>query len=152
MMHPIPRCFGAVALFGSLVFSGCSTKISHRAKFPTGYVADATYVTKIDLPAVVPKGVIPSNARGVEFLRYKMENDTGGQIVVIGAGTRILIQDVTCEDDPTLGFLVRIYAKVTSGPYIDSWANIYGISIREKRPDGRMGLLRRDPAILEDLN
>jgi hypothetical protein len=111
-----------------------------------------TYVTMRDLPAIVNGRGPPSKTDIVEFLRFPKANDTGGRIEIIGAGTRILIQEVTCEDDPDLGYLVRVFAKITSGPHRDASANIYSISILERRPDGRSGLLRRDPTVLEELD
>jgi hypothetical protein len=41
---------------------------------------------------------------------------------------------------------------LASGPYRDTQANLYNISILEKDSNGGMGLLERDPSILEELN
>ena len=151
-MRPMISNCRLVVLSGVVFFSGCTTKTATEPIFPTGYLINATYITKSDLPAIVYGSGTPSRTDVVEFLRYAKDNDTGGKVEVIGAGTRILIQNVTIEDDPELGYLVRIFAKVTSGPHRDASANLYSISIRERRADGRSGLLKRDPTVLEELN
>jgi len=147
-MRRLPSiCFAAGAI-GLLGAAGCTTRISETHDAPSEYSVNATYVTTKALPAIVSLEDSPGPSDSVVFLRNRNVDPMGGKIAVIDAGTKILVVKVWREEDPELGTIVRVFARVASGPHMDAVANLYDISIQERNPRGGMNALMRDPALL----
>jgi hypothetical protein len=145
----ILRAICAAAVLG---FAGCAASTFEPSTPKTGYVVGSTYVTKIDLPADVFGDGLNGHPRNVQFLRNADVDPSGGRIELIGKGTRIRVSQVLVQESADLGSVTRIFATVASGPYVGSMANLYGISVQQRSPDGRMGALALDPAVLGPVN
>lgn len=84
----------------------------------------------------------------VQFLTDGNIDPSGGRIEVIKGGTRVHVSKVTTQRDTKLGTITHVYATVASGIYRGGTANLYGISVQRRNPDGSLGPLEIDRAML----
>jgi hypothetical protein len=120
-----------VALFGVL---GCS----HPDPFYLpGYASDQAYATKTDLPAIIIRDPTSGKVTDAIVNAGSGAGQSAGSVETLAAGTKIKIEKVVRPYDVDQGTLVRVTAKVASGPYEGAKANLSRVSVIIKGPDGR---------------
>jgi hypothetical protein len=135
-----------------LLLVGCVGHVADSSNVATGYLDGATYVTRIELPADIFGGGLNGRLESIQFLRNGDVDPMGGKIEIVAKGTTIRVSQVLIQKSSDLGAIVRIFATVISGPYAGTAANLYGISTQQRGADGKLGMLMRDPTVLEPVD
>ncbi|HEY1791492.1 MAG TPA: hypothetical protein VGG34_01125 [Opitutaceae bacterium] len=100
------------------------------------------------MDAVIARDWSSGRVTDVEFLQGGGSGPEEGSIGPVAAGTKIHILNVERKRDPELGVIVRVYAKIASGPYEGAVAILYSISVQKRATDGKMSDLGPDPALI----
>jgi hypothetical protein len=147
---------GLGILVGLVFLQGCFTNISGDPHYDVGYQKGHVYRLVNDVPGILFRGSLIKDLRSVSLItdarlgQYPLSNNE--TVVTIPKGTDILVTSVLLSHDIENGTQMLLQARIYSGPYKGTYANIDRISKIKRLEGGGMfsSLKTWDRELLED--